>query len=78
MVLPGEQVGTDEDQLYNKPIGVELKKGYRWQGHWVVGDWEYGTMKTGADDWISEDEAGWAHNRRRRIWIKEQVPVATA
>ena len=39
----GEQVGSDDDQLYNTPEGVELKQGYRWQGHWVVGEWEYGS-----------------------------------
>jgi len=70
----GEQVGSDDDQLYNTPEGVELKQGYRWQGHWVVGEWEYGTINTDVDDWIPEAQAGWAHNRRRRIWIKAQVP----
>jgi len=69
----GEQVGSDEDQNYTDPT-VEVEDGYRWEGHWIVGEYEYGDSHSRKADWVSEKEAGWRETTRRRIWLRVQVP----
>jgi len=74
----GAQLGSDQDQDYTDPT-LDPIIGHIWQGHWSVGEFEYGSVhdtESAGGDWVGIHDVSLlsGNNTRRRIWIRVQVP----